>query len=100
MGHTAYIFKTVNDTALARKMYPDFKDNGDGTLTIKQEYYESVKNVFHVPQEGFYEIYSSNCIMVNNVVIAVGDVKHTRHLDVGDVISTGSPRDWYIARIK
>jgi hypothetical protein len=100
MGHTAYIFKTVNDTALARKMYPDAKDNGDGTLTIKQEYYESASPVFHVPQSGYYEIYSSNCIVVNNVVIAIGDVKHSRYLDTGDVISTGSPRDFYVARVK
>jgi hypothetical protein len=28
------IYKTVNDTRLARKMFPDFTDNKDGTLRI------------------------------------------------------------------
>ena len=32
------IYKTVIDTRLARKMYPDFKDNNDGTLTIIDGY--------------------------------------------------------------
>jgi len=28
------VYETVNDTKLARKMYPEFEDNNDGTITI------------------------------------------------------------------
>ncbi len=34
------VYKTVKDTRLARKMFPDFIDNEDGTLEIITTYIE------------------------------------------------------------
>lgn len=45
------VYITVNDTRLARKIYPNFMDNGDGTITVIKEY--SSNAVILGKEEGF-----------------------------------------------
>lgn len=67
------IYKTVNDTRLARKMFPDFKDNGDGTLAIIDGYKEN--GLSHMNRL-FKEVYASQVSnMVPNNVKIIGTPK-------------------------
>lgn len=69
--HDVPVYVTVRDTRLARKIYPDFKDNGDGTITIIKEWVKEGKfsGTYTVPTSGIYEITAHSRIYLNGTLM-------------------------------
>lgn len=80
--------QVVNDTRLARKMYPNYVDNGDGTVTIEVEVVDNFATAqIKIIQQALDTIYKNAGAFPTEMMVSPKQFERLQKLTVPEGVS-------------